>query len=190
MSLSALLRSEQPGLRPKEANPGLSEGQVNVSREEAGTNEETQTSELNEASSGFSEQVENIRFSSHEALAARNEARISEISQIELNRLDGACREEFVGEELLRDYPPEDGYHIEAEVYLRNADGSIARDPLSEGSGVLEGARRLDFVVIKDGAIQKSVEVTSETAPKQLQIEKEERIRESGGDFVLNRSTN
>ena len=138
---------------------------------------------------GLLEQMDTIRHSSLEAVAARNEAALKDVPQIEINRVDGAARQEAVQAELMRDYPEEQGYHIESEVYLRNQDGSVARDPLVQEGNVLEGTRRLDFVVIKDGQVIKSVEVTSETAPKALQSAKEDRIREAGGNYVLDRST-
>lgn len=151
--------------------------------------EVAEASEVIVGEKGLLEQMGTIRHSSLEAVAARNEAAIKDIPQIEINRIDGAARQEAVGAELLRDYPAEQGYNVESESYLRNQDGSIAPDPsVQEGNG-LEGTRRLDFVVIKDGQVIKSVEVTSEAAPKALQSAKEDRIREAGGNYVLDRST-
>ena len=48
-------------------------------------------------------------------------------------------------------------------------------------------ARRIDFTVSRDGKVVKSIEVTSETAPKDAQTAKEDRIRESGGNFIKDR---
>ena len=61
---------------------------------------------------------------------------------------------------------------------MRNIEGNIVRDPISGE------ARRIDFVVVKDGAVVDSIEVTSETADKTWQTAKEERIREAGGIYV------
>lgn len=150
-----------------------------------------ETAEASEAivgETGLLEQMGTIRHSSLEAVAARNEAAIKDVPQIEINRIDGAARQEAVGAELLRDYPAEQGYNVESESCLRNQDGTIARDPSVQEANGLEGTRRLDFVVIKDSQVIKSVEVTSEAAPKALQSAKEDRIREAGGNFVLDRS--
>lgn len=151
--------------------------------------ESAEASEARVGEKGLLEQMDTIRYSSLESVAARNEVTIKDTPQIEINRSDGVARQEAVGAELLRDYPTEQGYNVESELYLRNQDGSIARDPsVQEGNG-LEGTRRLDFVVILNGQVIKSVEVTSETAPKALQSAKEDRIREAGGNYVLDRST-
>ncbi len=73
---------------------------------------------------------------------------------------------------------------MQSEQYLRNADGSIAKDPLTGK------ARRLDNAVInKDGTPEAIVETTSKTANKKAQIEKENRIREMGGTHVRDRNT-
>ena len=94
------------------------------------------------------------------------------------NKVDGCNRETEVKEDLEKKYPPEDGYTILSEVYLRNSDGSIAKDP-ETGE-----ARRIDFVVVKDGKVVDSIEVTSQTADKTKQSEKENRIRENGGNYI------
>jgi hypothetical protein len=154
--------------------------------------EGTEAAEASEAivgEKGLLEQMSTIHHSSMEAVAARNEAAIKDIPQIEINRIDGAAREEAVGNELMMTYPSEEGYNIESETYLRNHDGSVARDPGIQEAGGLEGTRRLDFVVIKDGKVIKSVEVTSESAPKTLQSAKEDRIRAEGGNYILDRTT-
>ena len=52
-----------------------------------------------------------------------------------------------------------------------------------------ESRRKIDFEVIKDGEVVKSVEVTSETADKTAQLAKEERIRDAGGNYVVDRRT-
>lgn len=132
---------------------------------------------------GLLQQLDSIKSGSMEALAARNEAALSEVPQIEANRISGALREETVHGELARDYPAEDGYHIENECFLRDKTGEIVKDPVT-GEG-----RRIDSAVIKDGEVVKSVEVTSETAHKTAQLEKEQRIRDAGGDYVRDRSS-
>lgn len=134
---------------------------------------------------GFLQQLETIRFDSVESLAVRNDAALSEVpqSQIEANRMSGAAREEALGDELAREYPKEDGYTIESQCPIRDQTGGIAIDPKTGES------RRLDFVVIKNREIVESIEVTSETADKTAQLAKEQRIRDTGGNFVKDRET-
>ena len=142
-----------------------------------------ETAETLVGEQGLLQQLETIRFGSIESLAARNEAALRELSQIEANRISGAAREEAVGSELADKYRPEDGYHIERECFLRDETGKITVD-LDTGE-----SRRIDFEVIKDGEVVKSVEVTSETADKTAQLAKEERIRDAGGNYVEDRRT-
>lgn len=132
---------------------------------------------------GLTQQIDSIKFESMDALRARNEARLSEFSQIERNRIDGAVREDTIHRELEREYPPEDGFHIERECCLRDKEGHIVSDPQTGES------RRIDFGIIKDGEVVKSVEVTSEIADKTKQVAKEIRIREAGGNYILDRRT-
>lgn len=94
------------------------------------------------------------------------------------NKQDGLRRENEVEAELNVKYPPEKGYSIEQEVYLRDKNGNIVKDPLSGE------ARRIDFVVVKDGRVVDSIEVTSKTADKTEQCAKESRIREEGGNYI------
>ena len=100
------------------------------------------------------------------------------------NKQDGLRREGEVETELQETYPPEEGYSIEQEVYLRDKDGNIVKDP------VTGEARRIDFVVIKDGEVVDSVEVTSKTADKTSQSAKEERIRDIGGNYIKDSNGN
>ncbi len=72
---------------------------------------------------------------------------------------------------------------VQNELSLRNADGTLAKDPLT-GEG-----RRVDHVVIQDGQGRFAVETTSKTADKSAQLAKESRIRSNGGAFVRDRST-
>lgn len=94
------------------------------------------------------------------------------------NKLDGCAREEKVEKELQEKYPPEKGYSIIREAYLRDENGNIVKDP------VTGEARRIDFVVIKDGKVVEMVEVTSKTASKDAQTTKENRIRDNGGNYI------
>lgn len=105
------------------------------------------------------------------------------IEQLGRNRENGASREELAHQQLQREFPEAEGYKIEREQYLRDENGSIVKDPETAE------ARRIDFVVTIDGQVVKSVEVTSETAPKQAQLAKEVRIRDEGGNFVKERDT-
>ncbi len=123
-----------------------------------------------------------------ESLKAKNEIIAEKISAekvepIKKNREAGANREELAKKELQQKFPEKEGYKIEREMYLRNAEGNIVKDP------VTGEARRIDFVVNKDGKIVKSIEVTSKTAPKEAQLAKEERIREAGGNYIKTRDT-
>ena len=132
--------------------------------------------------------METIENTSLESLKAQNE-NISEkinaekIEQIEKNRKDGANREELAHKELQRELPEKEGYKIEREQYLRDKEGNVVKDP-ETGE-----ARRLDFTIFKDGKVVKIIEVTSETAPKDAQIAKEDRIRNAGGNFIKDRDT-
>jgi len=131
------------------------------------------------------ETIENTSLESSSAqneLAAEN-SNAEKIKQIEINREDGANRETLAHEELQCEFPEEEGYKIEREQYLRDKDGNIVKDP-ETGE-----ARRIDFTVSKNGEVVKSIEVTSETAPKDAQIAKEGRIRDVGGNFIKDRDT-
>ena len=75
-------------------------------------------------------------------------------------------------------YPESQGYSIVSEAYLRDQDGNIVKDSVSGN------ARRIDFVVIKNGEVVDSIEVTSTTADKTAQTAKENRIREAGGTYI------
>lgn len=112
-----------------------------------------------------------------------NKSDVDEESQIRKNQEAGKIREDGVESELQNQYAKEDGYHIQKQAYLRDINGNIVRDPVT-GEG-----RRVDFVVIKDGQVVKSVEVTSMNSPKDSQVAKESRIREAGGNYVGDRRT-
>lgn len=101
------------------------------------------------------------------------------VSQIEKNKHDGLCREKKVWKELVEKYGEN---NVMREVILRDANGNWIKD------SVTGEARRIDFVVIKGKEVMESWEVTSRTAPKGSQIEKEKRIleqaKELGGAFI------
>ena len=71
---------------------------------------------------------------------------------------------------------------VQREQYLRNVDGTIARD--SSGH-----ARRIDHVVIEDGKARAYIETTSKTADKRDQLAKQIEIMRNGGTFVRDRTT-
>ena len=100
---------------------------------------------------------------------------VQEVNSPIKNKQDGLEREREVRGELEKKYPPEDGYEIISESYLRDENGKIVRDP-ETGE-----ARRIDFVVVKDGKVVDSIEVTSKTADKTQQSAKEDRIRRAVG---------
>lgn len=123
-----------------------------------------------------------------ENLKARNEhfleiIRAEKAEQIAKNSESGAKREEQAFELLSKEFPEDEGFKIEREQYLRDKEGKIVKDPETNE------ARRIDFVVIKDDKVVKSIEVTSEEAPKENQISKENRIREIGGNYIKERET-
>ena len=100
------------------------------------------------------------------------------------NKVDGIRRENEVETELEEKYPQSEGYTIEKEIYLRDKDGNIIKDT-ETGE-----ARRIDFAVTKDGKVVETIEVTSNTASKDAQIAKEERIRENGGNYIKDSNGN
>lgn len=104
-------------------------------------------------------------------------------STIDLNRELGAAREALAFKRLRREFPKAEGYVIVPQPYLRDAEGNILKDSLTDE------ARRIDFVVLRKKSVVQSFEVTSMTAPKLEQIAKETRIRLDGGNYVLNPET-
>lgn len=117
-------------------------------------------------------------------LSQRGTPDVREVNSPIKNKQDGLEREREVQKELEKQYPPEDGYEIISEAYLRDKDGNIVRDP-ETGE-----ARRIDFVVVKDGKVVDSIEVTSKTADKTQQTAKEDRIRDAGGNYVRDKNGN
>lgn len=95
------------------------------------------------------------------------------------NKIDGLNREHEVRGELEKKYPESEGYTVIGEACLRDENGEIVKDPETEEK------RRIDFVVLdRNGDVIDSVEVTSKTADKTKQMEKEERIRDIGGNYI------
>lgn len=109
---------------------------------------------------------------------------VNEVKEAIKNKMDGLAREKEVFEELNSKYPPEKGYQIVSEVYLRDKDGNIVKDT------VTGEARRVDFMVVKDDKVVDSIEVTSKTADKSEQSAKEERIRDNGGNYIRDNNGN
>ena len=104
--------------------------------------------------------------------------------QIIKNKQDGMLREEQVLKELTDEFGDE---NIIREALIRDKNGMPIKD-IDTGE-----ARRIDFIVKQKDKIVKSIEVTSETAPKALQTAKELRIleqaKEIGGAFIKDPNT-
>jgi hypothetical protein len=109
---------------------------------------------------------------------------IFKASELIKNKEDGLRRENEVEEDLKKRYPEEEGYTILSERVLYDKNGNIVKDP-ETGE-----ARRIDFVVVKDGKVVDSIEVTSKTADKTDQAAKEQRIREAGGNYIKDSNGN
>jgi len=106
------------------------------------------------------------------------QSEVKEIRRPIQNKENGMAREVKVHKELGETCPESKGYKIHSEQYLRNDKGEIVKDPESKQG------RRVDFMVEKDEKIIKSIEVTSKTAPKDIQMAKEQRIRDAGGNYI------
>ena len=109
---------------------------------------------------------------------------VTEVKEAIKNKIDGLAREAEVANELEKQYPEEEGFQVISETYLRDKNGNIVKD--SETGE----ARRVDFMVVKDGKVIDSIEVTSKTADKTEQSAKEERIRKSGGNYIRDNEGN
>ena len=109
---------------------------------------------------------------------------VKELKAAIQNKIDGLAREKEVAKELEKKYPEKEGYQIVSEVYLRDKNGNIVKDPITGE------ARRIDFVVVKDGKVVDSIEVTSKTADKTEQSAKEDRIRDAGGNYIRDNNGN
>lgn len=116
--------------------------------------------------------------------ALDNTKDVQEEAQVVKNKRDGCERENKVEEELRNKYPESEGYQIVKEAYLRDENGNYVIDPETGKR------RRIDFVVVKDGKVVESIEVTSMTAPKEEQMAKEKRIREQGGNYIYDNDDN
>jgi cell division protein YceG involved in septum cleavage len=98
---------------------------------------------------------------------------------IAINAEAGAAREIKVAQQLAKENP---SAKIQGQQYLRDAEGKIVKDPKTGE------ARRVDHAII-EGDKARTVETTSQTANKDKQMAKEERIREKGGEYVRDRDT-
>ncbi len=99
---------------------------------------------------------------------------------IDANRSAGKLREAAEKIDLENMYPDAS---VQGQHYLRDNSGKIVKDPVT-GEG-----RRVDFGVIQDGKAVDMVETTSQTANKNSQVLKENRIREAGGTYIRDRNT-
>lgn len=104
--------------------------------------------------------------------------------QIVKNKMDGIAREERVLKKLSREFGKD---NVIPETYIRNSNGEIIKDM------VTGEARRIDFIVKQGDKVVKSIEVTSKSADKALQMAKETRIlkqaKELGGAFIKDPAT-
>jgi hypothetical protein len=66
----------------------------------------------------------------------------------------------------------------------------MVSEKMKERSGLSGEARRIDFVVAKDGKVVDSIEVTSKTVDKTDQMDKEQHIREAGGNYIKDSNGN
>ena len=107
---------------------------------DAGIESAAEATEAIVGEQGLIRQLDTVRFDSFEALSARNEAALNEGFSIDANRKAGLAREEAVHEDLVREYPSTDGYHIERECLLPRRDGaspSSIRRPANVGGWTL-----------------------------------------------------
>lgn len=95
------------------------------------------------------------------------------------NAAAGSRREREVTVDLQAQYP---NGSVQNQQYLRDKDGNIVIDPLTNT------ARRLDHVVIVGGKVVDVVETTSLTARKNEQIAHENEVRANGGVFIRDRN--
>lgn len=100
------------------------------------------------------------------------------------NKEKGTEREHKFDLLLALKYPKILGYEVMSERVLRDKNGNIVKDSQTNS------ARRIDFIVSKNGVVINSFEVTSKTAPKNEQMAKEYRIKENGGQYVKDSNGN
>ncbi|MEI9903500.1 MAG: hypothetical protein WDN06_05600 [Asticcacaulis sp.] len=90
------------------------------------------------------------------------------------NAADGVRRETTAVQAIAADNP---SASVNTQTYLRDSSGNIAKDSVT-GQG-----RRIDIAVAKNGSAD-TYEVTSSTATKAAQQQKEDRILQNGGTYV------
>jgi RHS repeat-associated protein len=109
---------------------------------------------------------------------ARKVVRAARRETLQRSAREGARRQREVMEQLRKENP---NASVQNERYLRNADGDIVRD--SSGT-----ARRVDHAVIENGRAR-TIETTSLTADKGLQMQKEQEIINRGGTYIRDKIT-
>lgn len=104
-------------------------------------------------------------------------------------KIDGERRHKAAVKEIEKDLP--EGAKIQEECPLRSCKtGKIMKDTKKTGPGEKKyRTRRLDIVVIHNGAVLNVIEVTSKSAKKGPQLAKEDRIRDRGGKCIKDRDT-
>ncbi|MCO7543094.1 RHS repeat-associated core domain-containing protein, partial [Pseudomonas sp. VA159-2] len=95
------------------------------------------------------------------------------------NAVDGDRRHQQFNDVIKKKHP---NATIQSECYLRDANGKPVKDP------VTGERRRVDTAVIENGQAT-TYEVTSLTADKTDQIQKEQNTRREGGTYIRDRST-
>jgi RHS repeat-associated protein len=105
------------------------------------------------------------------------------------NKIAGEKRQKAAVKKIESTLPA--GAKIQEECSLRSCKtGKVMKDPKKTGPGEKKyRTRRLDVVVIHNGAVLKAIEVTSMTASKDDQLAKERRIRARGGTCIKDRAT-
>ena len=101
-------------------------------------------------------------------------------SNVGQNAADGARRHAEAAAEMQARYP---NASIQNERNLYNHNGARAIDRVT-GTG-----RRLDCCAVENGRVLEVREVTSPTANKTVQTQKEERIIQNGGTFIRDQQT-
>jgi len=102
------------------------------------------------------------------------------MASIQANAAAGSQRQKDVAADLQRQYPLAS---VQNEQYLRDKNGKIVIDPNTGTS------RRIDHVVIQNGAVIDVVETTSLTADKVGQQQHEADTRAAGGLYIRDRNT-
>jgi hypothetical protein len=117
------------------------------------------------------------------AIAAKGIAAAAAVTtKVVRSKIEGMARENIAKKLLESEFSKEAGYSVQAERRLRDKSGKRVKD--AEGGG-----RVIDFVVVKDGKVVRSFEVTSPDAPKAKQLEKEQRLRGADGNYIKDRET-